>query len=940
MVWAFSGVAERHVTASKFGYVPQTASGVTVAEGATTVQDFALASLYSHSVSGYVRDQYVQPIANATVTILGSPLPPATTDASGYYSFASVPEGTYDVQAAAGRCNNPQTRQLVVSGDVTGFDFALPLRTDAFGYFCQVQTPAYIEANTVLPLTGDDASVQVTMPFGFPLYGTTYNTAWVATNGFMNFLAANSSLSNGAIPSTGTPNGAIYPFWDDLYVDASASVRTEVLTSPNRFVIEWRNVRPYSPTTPRMDFEVVLYETGQILTQYRNIAVDGREQGNSATLGIENATGTIAFQYSYNEAVIGSPEFAVLYRLPPSAFIEGTISDFNDGLPIAGATVTAMQGGSLVREATTDAAGYYRFLLPLGVYDVEASATNYQTERATLTLDTEDATYTQNFALKTPRGEASPTALEFLVPMGQSRTKPLILSNTGSLEMSFTINELGGGQVMAAAAAGVQMNPDADPNATSTEGLYAAGPILPQAAPAAAGDILKHWTPAGMTLPWGVGFDGNVWLSDPVGPPILRAKAFDADGNALGPSYDCPWGGSWGGDMAYDAGRDWMCSVNVGGDNGIYCWDPDDGTLTGSITGAFAWTSISQRGLAYRPDDDTFYIGGWNQNILYHIKGLSWDTPGEVLDQCATPTGMSGLAWNPAYDVIWEATNSPTDTIYQLDPTCSVLGSLAHPNPGYNGGGLEMDAVGNLWMVDQGTSSVYLIDSGLPTFVDVPWLSETPASGTVPVGGSVQVQVTANSSGLVPGVYDAMLVIQTNSGRQPNLTVPVRLIVPAYFVGVNAGNGPYVDKAGETWLADQRYTTGNWGFTGRTSRVGSTKKPISGTEDDKLYQSFRQSPLEYRFDLPVAGVYQIEVRFAEVQRQSVGTRIFDVIAEGGYLLIAHDIVGEVGTFAADNHTFYVPVTDGKLNLLFGDRRGYAPPIVSAIRVIHRPDMVP
>ena len=50
----------------------------------------------------------------------------------------------------------------------------------------------------------------------------------------MNFLAANTSFTNAAIPVTATPNAAIYPFWDDLFVDASASVRTDARSARRR----------------------------------------------------------------------------------------------------------------------------------------------------------------------------------------------------------------------------------------------------------------------------------------------------------------------------------------------------------------------------------------------------------------------------------------------------------------------------------------------------------------------------------------------------------------------------------------------------------------------------------------------------------------------------------------------------------------------------------
>src|SRR5262249_47760844 len=160
----------------------------------------ALQPAPSHSVSGTVSDSDNSPVANATVTILGTPIPPATTDANGAYSFPSVPDGEYDVRAAAGGCNDPQTQHLSLSGNVSNFDFTLPRRHDNFGYFCQVVTPGYVEGNTPLGLSGDDNVVQVSLPFAFTFYGQSYNSAFVATNGYLNFLSANSIFSNSSIP--------------------------------------------------------------------------------------------------------------------------------------------------------------------------------------------------------------------------------------------------------------------------------------------------------------------------------------------------------------------------------------------------------------------------------------------------------------------------------------------------------------------------------------------------------------------------------------------------------------------------------------------------------------------------------------------------------------------------------------------------------------------
>lgn len=60
---------------------------------------------------------------------------------------------------------------------------------------------------------------------------------------------------------------------------------------------------------------------------------------------------------------------------------------------------------------------------------------------------------------------------------------------------------------------------------------------------------------------------------------------------------------------------------------------------------------------------------------------------------------------------------------------------------------------------------------------DVPWLSESPASGTVAPGASTDVTVTANAASLIAGSYSANLCVATNDPTQPLTAVPVTLTV-------------------------------------------------------------------------------------------------------------------------------------------------------------------
>ena len=164
----------------------------------------------------------------------------------------------------------------------------------------------------LVALTGDDEATNVALPFSVSFYGVNYASVNVATNGSLSFTAASTAFTNTTLPTTALPNGAVYVDWDDYLVDASSSVQTALLGSaPNRsFVIEWRNIIPYQ-ATERWDFEVIIYEAGGMLFQYQGIDAP-RDTGTSATVGLENAAGTDAFQFSFNTGVLTNTK-AILF---------------------------------------------------------------------------------------------------------------------------------------------------------------------------------------------------------------------------------------------------------------------------------------------------------------------------------------------------------------------------------------------------------------------------------------------------------------------------------------------------------------------------------------------------------------------------------------------------------------------------------------------------
>jgi subtilisin family serine protease len=617
------------------------------------------------------------------------------------------------------------------------------------------------------------------------------------------------------------------------------------------------------------------------------------------------------------------------------------------GIPIPGVTVTLhtqWAGAPLDISATTDRQGMYTLVAPSGTWPLEFSKTGWVSLTRDETVVAGVTTTVADAALHElrPHGTVEWPPLDFLVTPGDDAHGTITIANPdGHADLTFEIGEVNvSGPALPGVTGTRPLVRVADPDALTTKGANRPAVKLPPGI-RATGDILDSWPTVGLDLPWGVGFTGNVWISDPVeGGGDLCSQAgvcldteFTQAGVPTGLSFETTFG-DWAADMAFDRDRNLLWQVSVGGDNGIYGLDPADGSVEMTITGD-PWDNISQRGLAYDATADVFYIGGWNEGIVYRVAGPSHPTPGETLGQCqpADPS-ISGLAWNGSFRMLWASTNSETDTIYLLDPeTCEASMALAHPTGGFSGAGLELDAVGNLWTVSQG-GQAYLIESGLPIFSDAPWLTVTPETGTVAPDASTELDVHVDSAGLAPGVYRAIVVVQTNDPDLGNVQVPVTLLVPAYQQGINAGGALYVDPAtGIDYVSDQAFTPGGFGYVGGTTR--STRGDIAGTDRDPLYRDLRTDMSHYRFTVP-NGTYRVDLSFAELRYARVGARVFSVAFENIPLIWQLDVVEAAGgRFVAHDRTVVVEVTDGVLDLEFVAQRG-DDPIVNGILVSEIP----
>ncbi|MCG5219990.1 S8 family serine peptidase [Streptosporangium soli] len=412
------------ITVTRFGYDEGVATATVVGDQ-TVVTDIALTRQATGVVSGTVTIAGT-PEPGVTVAATGTPVS-AVTDGAGRYQL-TLPQGSHSLQVTPrSRCGAGTTVPVEVTGDVTK-DVELPLRGDGFGYTCASGAQPYVAGTEKHALTGDDEAAQVTLPFAVPFYGAAQSRAWIATNGFATFAADRvTTAGNGALPSVATPNLAVYPYWDDLVVDAEAGIYTATTgTAPRRtFVIEWRNVRFYSEAAQRLSFSVLLGEDGSISYRYKDIESE-RDQGTSATVGIESAGGTDGLQYSRDSAAISSGQ-GVTFTASRHGLVTGVVTDANDGEPLAGASVKVGD----VATFTTAADGTFTGQVLAGDYAVEVSKEHYGTFTQEVTVAPTVVTKIDT-ALVTGRVSASLAELSVVAPANSSRTRTVDLSNLGT----------------------------------------------------------------------------------------------------------------------------------------------------------------------------------------------------------------------------------------------------------------------------------------------------------------------------------------------------------------------------------------------------------------------------------------------------------------------------------------------------------------------------
>ncbi len=714
------------VVAEAFGYAAGVVSGVVVETDGTTTQNLQLTALPTRRLTGVVRTaESPDPVEGATVEVIGVPIDPVRTDSRGRYSF-TLPIGTYSVKASLAGCAIPVTEEVALSRN-RRVVFRLPTKIDDFGHGCREIGFDWIEADIQSGTYGDDLAGRLDLPFPFPFYGDTKDRVYFTTNGYVSFFDefGFSNFLNTAIPSEAPPNDAIYALWQDLVVDDQSRIdyASTTVDGQSVFVIEWEKVARLG-TDDRLDMEVKLWEDGTIDLLYGE-GVDQLGGGSQATIGLENADASDAFQFSFRQSFL-EPNTAWRFESVPTGVLAGTVTNANDGSPVAGATITATPGD---RSARTDENGQYRLVLVPGRYEVTAEAPNYETAGRRVRIR-EGRESTVDFRLRAPVAAIEPLEINSGVDLGQTTDVALEISNRGSADLVWELKE--------------RQDSFTPPTV---------GPVEPatRAVPTLNGDVVRRdarWARPEFAERLSAQRAGEA--ATPVaellfaGPldPIID----DPIGDAVGPVDMTTI--SAGTDQLEASFRiDFSPTTPLGELAGYLFLDTDQDPTTGLPPESLNGLPTQDVGVEYFVD---LFSASFGEVLVFDAATfeLTAVLPATISDQSLS------------FDVPLDAVGGDDGSMN----VAAVMGNFAGPTD---------------WAPDDGRGE-------LVPFRDTNWMTPDPAVGTLAPRRSTDVALTLGGPDVAPGRYVGSLTLVSNDPGRPRIPVTVELDVglPADFGSV------------------------------------------------------------------------------------------------------------------------------------------------------------
>ncbi|HEV7239409.1 MAG TPA: carboxypeptidase regulatory-like domain-containing protein [Thermoanaerobaculia bacterium] len=781
------------VTASKFGYLPQTATGVVVTTDNTTTQDFALVATPAIVVDGFVTDGSggnFPLYALVAVTSAAGTENIYTDPQTGYYSFDALVSTPYTITVTSQVPGYNVAMRAITTGAVDQQEnFALTVNAGT------CNAPGYAISGFSTDFTGG-------IPAGWTVTNNTTNCTAGPTWNTSNF-GARTNLTGGtglfAIADSDRCGSSVA--YDSNLVSPSLNMTTATQGLSLSFNSDYNAL--CSPNSPAFDYVAPEYSIngGSSWTAFQvycGVGITASRRGprvESYNTMTANGAADVKVRFRYKGGwdwwwEVDNVNVSKGCVFGGGGLIYGNVYDENTGLPINGATVTLDTGQTAQTAATPNDPniddGFFVMFAPLtgsspGVRTATVTKTNYGTVVRNF-VATPNGSQEQNFELPAGMLAADPLVMRKRLLIGATGDSTLTLENNGGLSLDWSLLEVN----QAPASLTRQLGPFQVPNIPFTQNTKAdyyasvarkssglqqaprpAGRIWPNA-----GEFIDDFT-TGLALPWGAGLDfvnSRFYISNPaIGGGDDVDHEFTLAGTATGNGISTvPAGGSWAADMTFNGLTGMLWQVNVGGDNCIFEMDPSTLATTGNkICPAFG---TSMRGLAFDSATGNYYAGTWNGNFITEFTGT-----GSIVRTVNIGHAVSGLAYNALTKHLFVQVNEGPQLIYVLDanaPTLTELGNFIIENSGggnafadFDGAGLEIDCAGNLWAPNQTDGKVYIANAGETgaCALDIPWLSEDPTSGTIPPDGDDESVWTFTSIGELPGCREAQVLVINNT---------------------------------------------------------------------------------------------------------------------------------------------------------------------------------
>lgn len=846
------------LTAAAYGYGSRTTTAVTVTDGGSVTENFALATVPRQTVTGKVTDGGHGWPLYATVSVDGMPGAPVSTDP---YT------GTYRLQLPEGR-----DYTLKVSARYPGYQAVTEdVTVGASARTVNIAVPVNVEAATAA---------------GYALRFTGPTEPFDSTNAAppgWNVVNADDTVGGWEFSDPGSRGNRTGGSGAFAVVDSDQ--------------LGWGNHQDSSMISPVYDFSGYTHPQISFDTDSRgyfdqSAAVDVTADGGAtwttvwmrtsdwtghAEIPLADYAGASAVQVRFHfigswgywweldNVFVGDRAFVPV----TGGLVAGTVTDANTGDGLVGATVTDADAParSAVTVATPDdpelGDGFYSlFSESAGNHSVTAAKSMYASATRTV-RGTADRTTEADLALKAGRLTITPAAVDRTLDLGSTDTRKLTVKNTGGAPATLTVEESPGSlrtwSAQGAQSAPLQVVPGDYSPLRQQIGTFGTGTARPAVAPAVGGDGWKPVAdlPAGVsdnalaviggTLYSAYGYTGRDYTSDLYAydpdsdawsqlASATEVRSRVAMGSINGKLYAV---GGWRTDGSVDARMEIYDPSSDSWTTGASSPEPSaasgsavvDGELYvigGCGTSSCGTTEVD----AYDPSTDS-----WSQRAPYP-EPISWNACGAIAGVLYCAGGTAGTdtkhayaydpssdSWSPIADLptaLWGSASTAvngqlltaggrvaggiTNQSFAYDPqtdTWSVLPNVTAAV--YRGGGAPgFYSVGGVRSNVVGVKPVTTAEV-LPGFdqviEDVTWLDVDKNRVTLAPGASTTVVVSLDSAVdeiTRPGAYTAKLSVGTDTPYRVS-AIPVTMHVdPPKNWGEYAGTVLGSDGAGGT----------------------------------------------------------------------------------------------------------------------------------------------